>query len=357
MSKAYLILQNKQVFEGQRFGAAGEVTAELVFNTSVVGYIETLTDPCYHGQMVVQTFPLIGNYGIIESDYESEKPHLSAYIVRKWCDIPSNFRCEGTVDEYLKKTGVVGLCELDTRALTRIIREYGVMNAAIVDALPVDLDAFCAKLADAKTAGSVQEVTCKASYTANESGEKHVVVWNFGVCASMLKKLAALGCKLTVVPADTCAQDVLNLKPDGVFLSGGPGDPAACTEIIENIGQVVKTGVPTFGVGLGHQLLALSQGAKSYKLKYGHRGSNQPVRDTTNGYLYSTSQNNGYAICADSLPETALVRYENANDGVCEGIDYTNLPAFSVQFMPEAYFGPRDGGGQFDRFIALMGGK
>jgi carbamoyl-phosphate synthase small subunit len=357
MNKAYLILQNKQVFEAQRFGAPGEVTAELVFTTGVVGYIETLTDPSYHGQMVVQTFPLIGNYGIIPDDFESPAPRLSAYIVRQWCDTPSNFRSEGTVDAFLKQNGIVGLHGLDTRALTRIIREHGVMNAAIRDALPQDLDGFCRQLAGARLSSDVYQVTCKAPYVINPTGSKHVVLWDFGFKGAMAKMLTARDCKLTVVPAGTNAQEILDLNPDGIFLSNGPGDPAEYTQIIQNIQKVMAAQIPTFGICLGHQLLALSVGAKSIKLKYGHRGGNQPVRDLQTGRLYSTSQNHGYAIVPESLPEDAVMRFENANDHTCEGIDYQNMPAFSVQYHPEAYCGPRDTGYLFDRFFKMMGGN
>lgn len=356
MKKAYLILQNGQTFQGERFGAPGDVTAELVFTTGMVGYLETLTDPSYHGQMVVQTFPLIGNYGVIPADFESGAPALSAYITREPCALPSNFRSEGSLSAYLEKTGVVGLCGLDTRALAKTIREYGVMNAAIRDELPDDIPAFAKSLAQAALGSSVAEVACKAPHTLNPSGRPHVVLWDFGYKKNMAQELVGRGCKVTVIPAGTGAAEILAMGPDGILLSNGPGDPADNTGIIENIARVAASGVPVFGICLGHQMLALAKGAKTRKLKYGHRGANQPVRELATGRLYITSQNHGYAVESGSLPETAALSFENVNDSTCEGIAYRDIPAFSVQFHPEACGGPKDTAFLFGRFLDMMKG-
>lgn len=357
MKKAYLVLQNGKVFPATRFGKEGEITAELVFTTGMEGYLETLTDPSYHGQIVVQTFPLIGNYGVIPDDFESQSPSLSAYIVRNICDLPSNFRNEGTLGAYLEQQGVIGLCDLDTRALTKIIREYGVMNAAIVNEIPQDMEAFARSLSNAALSSSVDKVTCKEAYVLNPTGQKHVVLWDFGYKKNMGDELIKRGCKLTVVPAQTTAEEILNLKPDGILLSNGPGDPSDNKSIIENIGKAAQSKTPIFGICLGHQMLALAKGAISTKLKYGHRGANQPVRYTPTGRLYITSQNHGYAIKSETLPPSAVLSFTHVNDNTCEGIEYTDIPAFSVQFHPEACGGPKDTNFLFEQFMSLMGGK
>lgn len=358
MKKAYLILQNGQAFPAFRFGAEGEITAELVFTTAMVGYLETLTDPSYHGEIVLQTFPLIGNYGVIPADFESRAPKLSAYIVRDVCDLPSNFRSEGRLNDYLNAQNIIGLYGLDTRELTKIIREYGVMNASISDTLPEDMTQFCENLAKQSLSSRVEAVTCEELFEipADEgvACKKHVVLWDFGFKGNIARELTKRGCKLTVVPAHTTADAILALQPDGILLSNGPGDPAKNTEIIKTIGEVMASAVPTMGICLGHQLLALAKGATSVKLKYGHRGANQPVRDMKTDRLYITSQNHGYTIDHETLPETARLSFANLNDGTCEGIDYLDIPAFTVQFHPEACGGPRDTNFLFDRFITMM---
>ena len=357
MKTAYLVLQNGKVFPAKRFGKQGEITAELVFTTGMEGYLETLTDPSYHGQIVVQTFPLIGNYGVIPDDFESKAPSLSAYIARNICELPSNFRNEGTLAEYLDQQGVIGLCDLDTRALTKIIREFGVLNAAIVDEIPQDLETFAKNLSNAALSSSVDKVTCKEIYVQNPEGKKHVVLWDFGYKKNMGDELIKRGCKLTVVPAHTSAEEILKLNPDGILLSNGPGDPSDNKSIIENIGKVAQSKTPIFGICLGHQLLALAKGANSSKLKYGHRGGNQPVRYTPTDRLYITSQNHGYAINSESLPSSAVLSFTHVNDNTCEGVEYTDIPAFSVQFHPEACGGPQDTNFLFDQFMSLMGGS
>ncbi len=353
MKKGYLVLQNGSVFEGERFGAEGEIRAELVFTTGMVGYLETLTDPSYHGQMVVQTFPLIGNYGVIPEDFESRAPRLSAYIVREAEGNPSNFRCRGPLGDYLLKSGVIGLKSIDTRALTRILREAGEMNAAILDELPIDMEGFTQELAACSLSSDVYQVGAKEVLTLG-SGDRHAVLWDFGAKDAMAQALTARGCRVTVVPPGTAAGDIIAMRPDGVLLSNGPGDPADNTEIIAEIKRLAQSGIPIMGICLGHQMLALARGGARIKLKYGHRGGNQPARRTCDGRLFITSQNHSYALTRDQLPEGARVAYENVNDQTIEGLDYDDIPAFSVQFHPEACAGPKDTGFLFDQFIQMM---
>ncbi len=356
MQSAYLILENGTVFKGKRFGAVGDVTGELVFTTAMTGYLETLTDPSYYGQLVVQTFPLIGNYGVIPADFESAAPALKAYIVRDWCQEPSNFRCEGVLDTFLKEKGVVGLYGLDTRALTRIVREHGVMNAIITDR-PSLTEQETEALRAYRVEQAVASVTTGDSYTTTPEQTKHrVVLWDFGAKKNIERELVKRGCEVTVVPATATAADILALNPDGIMLSNGPGDPAENTGVIEQLRELNKAALPTFGICLGHQLLALASGGKTEKLKYGHRGANQPALHLPTGRVYITSQNHGYAVVGDSLPDTAEVSFINANDGTCEGVDYTDKPAFSVQFHPEAAAGPLDTAFLFDRFVSMMEG-
>ncbi len=351
---AYLLLENGRVFEGKRFGAQGDITGEIVFTTSMTGYLETLTDPNYYGQMVVQTFPLIGNYGVIPSDFESKHPHLKAYIVREWCQEPSNYRSEGNLDAFLKYNNIIGLFDIDTRELTRIIREHGVMNARILSSIN-DLQAEIGKLKGYKIANAVLSVSCKEMQIEDTNdSEYHVVLWDFGVKSNILKSLKLLNCRVTLVPSFTTAEQIIDLKPDGVMLSNGPGNPAENIDIINQLKKLCNMKMPLFGVGLGHQLLALSQGAKTTKLKYGHRGANQPVKYIKTGRIYITNQNHGYAVAAHSLPKNAVISFKNANDDSSEGIEYTDIPAFSVQFHPDAASGPLDTGFLFTRFTELM---
>lgn len=355
MEKLYLVLENGQIFEGKSFGADGEITGEIVFSTAITGYLETITDPSYFGQIVVQTFPLIGNYGVIPQDFESDRPYLKAYIVREWCQEPSNFRSEGNLDTFLKDTGVIGLCDIDTRQLTKIIREYGVMNAKITKSVD-NLDEILKELKAYKITGAVLGATCKETKVYNENGKKHVVLMDFGEKANIQRELINRDCKVTVVPANTKASEVLALNPDGIMLSNGPGDPAENVEIIEEIKALVESKTPIFGICLGHQLTALSQGATTSKLKYGHRGGNQPVKEVESGRVYITSQNHGYAVDGDSLPANAELSWVNVNDGTCEGVVYKNAPVYTVQFHPEACGGPKDTMFLFDKFINAIGG-
>ena len=351
MKKGYLILQDGQVFEGVRFGAETDTVGELVFTTGMCGYVETLTDPSYAGQIVMQTYPLIGNYGIIREDFEGACC-VKGYVVREYCDTPSNFRTDCDLDAYLKEQGVPGLCGVDTRELTRIIREHGVMNAAICDEIPADLT----PIETYAVTGVVEAVSCKESSVYPAEGEERfrVSLLDYGAKRNIVRELQKRGCTVTVLPASTSAEDILAADPDGVMLSNGPGDPAENTYQIEQIRKLLGK-VPMFGICLGHQLTALAAGGSTYKLKYGHRGVNQPVRDVEGVRTYITSQNHGYAVDSDTV-KLGKVRFVNANDGTCEGIDYPELKAFTVQFHPEACTGPKDTSFLFDQFVELMKG-
>ena len=352
--KAYLILENGTVFEGKSFGAEKETMGELVFTTAMTGYLETLTDPSYFGQVVIQTFPLIGNYGVIPADFESKVPSLRGYIVREWCQAPSNFRCEGDLDTFLKESGIPGIYGIDTRALTRIVREYGVLNCKIAYSGEVSDDEL-AEIKAYKIEQAVESTTIseKEEFKA-ENGDLNVVLMDFGAKHNIGRELVKRGCNVTVVPAHTTAEQIKAMNPDGIMLSNGPGDPSDNTAIISELKKLCEYKIPTFGICLGHQLLALSQGAKTEKLKYGHRGANQPAKEVETGRVYITSQNHGYAVVSDSMPENAVESFVNGNDNTCEGVKYTNMPAFSVQFHPEACGGPHDTAFLFDRFIDLM---
>ena len=351
MKKGYLILQDGQVFEGVRFGAETDTVGELVFTTGMCGYVETLTDPSYAGQIVMQTYPLIGNYGIIREDFEGACC-VKGYVVREYCDTPSNFRTDCDLDTYLKEQGVPGLCGVDTRELTRIIREHGVMNAAICDEIPADLT----PIKTYAITGVVEAVSCKEPTVHPAEGEERfrVSLLDYGAKRNIVRELQKRGCTVTVLPASTSAEEILAAGPDGVMLSNGPGDPAENTYQIEQIRRLLGK-IPMFGICLGHQLTALAAGGSTYKLKYGHRGVNQPVRDLNGVRTYITSQNHGYAVDGDTV-KLGKVRFVNANDGTCEGIDYPELKAFTVQFHPEACTGPKDTSFLFDQFVELMKG-
>lgn len=349
--KAYLVLEDGRVFEGRRFGAEQDALGEIVFTTAMTGYLETLTDPSYYGQIVVQTFPLIGNYGVIPPDFESKRPHLTAYVVREWCRVPSNFRCEGDLDAYLKKEGIPGIYGVDTRELTKIIRERGVMNASISSSPNIDMD----KLKTFSIQNAVASVSLpEPAPVKPEKCRYKVVLWDFGAKANIARELLKRGCEVITVPSNATAEEILALKPDGLMLSNGPGDPAENVLIIKELAKVCSSKFPIFGICLGHQLLALSQGAKTMKLHYGHRGANQPVKEIQTGRVYLSSQNHGYAVDSDTLPANAKLIYSNANDDTCEGLSYSNMPAFSVQFHPEASAGPLDTGFLFDQFMKKM---
>ena len=436
--KAFLILADGTVFEGKSIGATGSTIGETVFTTGMSGYLETLTDPSYYGQIVTQTFPLIGNYGDIPVDYESKKSWVRGYIVRELCKQPSNFRCSGPLNDFLKAQGIIGICGIDTRALTKRLREAGVMNGMIVSGKNTENlrpQELLAKIKDYKITNAVKLVNMKegeaspcapassaspavASATLSSGGNNsttkptkfceaklqaqvhscnsqteisylrhprnapHIVLFDFGAKLNIQRELEKRGCKVTVVPYNTTAEEVLKMQPDGIMLSNGPGDPAENISVIEEIRklceynkQVVSirpsaystTGdssttadgsttrvIPIFGICLGHQMLALARGCRTSKLKYGHRGGNHPCKDTETNRVYITSQNHGYAVENTSLPPYAKLSFFNVNDGTVEGITYTDIPAFSVQFHPEACGGPHDTNFLFDRFLKMI---
>lgn len=353
MNKAYLVLGNGRVFEGYRIGAEGIGMGELVFTTGMVGYLETLTDPSYAGQIVVQTFPLIGNYGVIPEDFEG-KCAVNGYVMRELCGEPSNFRSQYSLDTFLKEQGVAGICGVDTRELTRILREEGVMNAVICDNVPSDLS----DLQNYTVKGVVAQVSQKTKTVHPAQSEKKyaVTLIDYGAKKNIVRCLTKLGCEVTVVPHDTPAEEILSANPNGIMLSNGPGDPAENTYCIEQIAKLIGK-VPIFGICLGHQLTALAMGGKTVKLKYGHRGSNQPVKEVGGNRTFITSQNHGYAVVSDSLNGVGNELYINADDGSCEGMEYPGKHCFTVQFHPEACAGPRDTEFLFRRFISMMGEK
>lgn len=355
MKKAFIVLEDGHIFEGKRFGADGETLGELVFTTGMVGYIETLTDPCYYGQIVVQTFPLLGNYGMIYEDTEGKKSYVKGVVVREWCEAPSNFRCDGDIDEYLKKEGIVGICDVDTREITQIIREKGVMNAKIVDEVT---DEIKAELENYKVVDAVNAVSSGETevYEADGDEKYTVAVVDYGEKSDVVKQLTKRGCKVVSVPFDTSADDILAIGADGVVLSDGPGNPADNAYSVEQI-EAVMGKQPMFGISLGHQIMALANGGKTEKHKYGHRGANQPVKNLSVGQTYITTQNHGYVVVSDSLSGVGEVAFVNANDGTCEGVKYPDKKAFSVQFHPAAGSGPMDTEFLYDEFVAMMGGK
>lgn len=355
--KAFLVLADGTVFEGKSFGTEGTVIGEVVFTTAMVGYQETLTDPCYQGQMVVQTFPLIGNYGTNGEDYASDNSVVSGYIVREYCEVPSNFRCTSTLNDFMVKHGIVGLYDIDTRQLTRIIREKGVMNGMITVAESIDKDEIIKKLADFDISEPVAAVSVKEpKVIKTENAKFNVAVMDFGDYKAYASVFAERGCNVTVLPYDTSFEDIKSLDVDGVFLSDGPGNPAVNTKSIETVKKIIDGKTPVFGVGLGHIVLALANDAKVIKLKYGHRGASQPVVTLETGRTYITSQNHGYVVESIS-DDVAEVSHVNGNDKTCEGICYKNIPAFSVQFRPETCGGPQDTSYLYDRFIKMMEGK
>lgn len=354
--KAFLILEDGTVFEGTSIGSAKEVISEIVFNTSMTGYLEVLTDPSYAGQAVVMTYPLIGNYGITP-DMESSKPWPDGYIVRELSRMPSNFRCEGTIQDFLEKHGIPGVAGVDTRALTKILREKGTMNGMITTNESYDLEEILPKLKEYTTGNVVDKVTCEQPVTMEGKGKK-VALMDFGAKKNIAKSLHERGCEVTIYPAHTTAEEILASKPDGIMLSNGPGDPKECQEIIKELKKLYNSEVPIFAICLGHQLMALANGADSHKMKYGHRGGNHPVKDLETGRVYISSQNHGYVVDTDNLdPKVAVPAFVNVNDGTNEGLKYTGKNIFTVQFHPEACPGPQDSGYLFDRFIKMMGGN
>ncbi|PLX80122.1 MAG: carbamoyl phosphate synthase small subunit [Desulfuromonas sp.] len=367
--KAILALADGRVFHGRSFGATGEISGEVVFNTSMTGYQEILTDPSYCGEIVTMTYPLIGNYGINLEDVESGRPHLSGFIVKEASDFPSNWRSKMSLDAYLKENNIIGLHGIDTRALVRHIRDKGAQTG-ILSTVDQDPESLVKKAQEAPSIVGqdlVRNVTCEQPYhwsegpwelesgyqTANGKARFKVVAYDFGIKRNILRNLVAIGCDVTVVPATTSAEDVLAMQPDGVFLSNGPGDPEPIIYAQENIRKLIGK-VPLFGICLGHQLLCIALGGSTFKLKFGHRGGNQPVRRGEGPNVEITSQNHGFAVDPASLAEDALVSHINLNDNTVEGLRHKTYPCFSVQYHPEASPGPHDARYLFDDFVEMM---
>jgi carbamoyl-phosphate synthase small subunit len=355
---ALLALEDGRCFRGRSWGADGEVCGEMVFNTSMSGYQEVLTDPSYAGQIVCMTYPLIGNYGVNAADAESARPWVEGFVVREASRTASSWRAEETLDAYLKRWNIPAIDHIDTRALVRHIRDRGAMRACLSS---IDLDER-SLIEKARTSASMENrelasvVTTKERYEVAALGVErfHVVCYDFGVKTNSLREFARLGCRLTVVPSATPAAEVLALQPDGIFLSNGPGDPAAMAKVVEEITRLAESGTPTFGICFGHQLLGRAFGGKTYKLRFGHRGGNQPVREGSSGTIEITSHNHGFAVEAASLPSDVEVTHVNLNDQCVEGMRHKRLPVFSVQYHPEAAPGPHDAAHHFRRFIDLM---
>ena len=390
--KAFLILEDGTVFEGAHIGADKEIISEIVFNTSMAGYLEVLTDPSYAGQAVCMTYPLIGNYGICRDDMESQRAWPDGFIVRELSRIPSNFRCDCTIQQFLEENDVPGIAGIDTRALTKILREKGTMNGMITTNEDYQLEEILPKLKAYTTGKVVEKVTCPEKHTVqpttdlaqngplsgsarfdkeayakgirepkpalvkelNGAGLK-VALMDFGAKTNIARSLAERGCEVTIYPALTSAEEIIADAPDGIMLSNGPGDPKECTTIIKEIKKLYDSNIPIFAICLGHQLMALATGADTHKMKYGHRGGNHPVKDLTTGRVYISSQNHGYVVDTDKLdPAVAVPAFVNVNDGTNEGLAYTGKNIFTVQFHPEACPGPQDSGYLFDRFIKMM---
>lgn len=352
--KAFLILEDGSVFTGQSIGAPRDVISEIVFNTSMTGYFEVLTDPSYAGQAVVMTYPLIGNYGICYEDMESDRPWPDALIVRELSRCPSNFRSEDTIQYLLSKYDIPGISGIDTRTLTKILREKGTMNGCITTNEHYQIDQILPKLKSYKPEKAVEKATCRKKYVLNGNGPK-VALLDLGAKRNIARSLNQFGCEVTVYPAFTTAEELLQSNPDGIMLSNGPGDPKECASIIKEIKKLYDSNVPIFAICLGHQLMALANGADTYKMKYGHRGGNHPVRDLATGRVYISSQNHGYVVDTKHLdPSIAVPMFENVNDGTNEGLLYTGKDIFTVQFHPEACPGPRDSAYLFERFMKMM---
>ena len=355
--KAFLILENGKVFEGESFGAIKEVVSEIVFNTSMTGYLEVLTDPSYFGQSVCMTYPLIGNYGINYSDMESNKVHMDGFIVHELCEKPSNFRCEDDLNSFLIKYDIPGIKGIDTRSLTTILRDNGTMNGMITTNSDYDIDECLEKIKAYSVKNAVMNVSTKEIYKEGE-GTYKVALMDFGYKKSIVNSLVKRGCEVTVYPADTKASVIIESNPDGIMLSNGPGDPSENVEIIKEIKKLYDSNIPIFAICLGHQLMALANGFKTGKLKYGHRGGNHPVKDLINNKVYITAQNHGYHVLEESLDKKiAEVAFINVNDKTNEGLRYIGKNIFTVQFHPEAAPGPLDSGYLFDMFIKMMGGQ
>ncbi len=351
-----LILENEKVFTGNSFGFSGETIGEICFNTGMTGYQEILTDPSYCGQLVTMTQPHIGNYGVNESDIESKNIQVSGFIIRQEAISPSNYRSTKSIGEYLEKNKIVGIQGIDTRMLTRIIRNEGAMNA-IISNKDINEKSLLSKLAKAPNMSGLdlaKVVTCKKPYNLNGKKSRfNVVAIDYGIKTNIIRLLESNDCSVTIVPAHTTTEKILNLNPDGVFLSNGPGDPSAVNYGIEVVKELLGV-KPIFGICLGHQILALALGAETYKLKFGHRGCNHPVKNLLNGKIEITSQNHGFAVKSDSLPKHVKITHISLNDETVEGLDCKKYSAFSVQYHPESSPGPHDSRYLFNHFIKLM---
>jgi carbamoyl-phosphate synthase small subunit len=373
--KAILALEDGTWFQGVAVGAPGHTEGEVVFNTSMTGYQEVLTDPSYAGQIVTMTAPQIGNYGVVGTDEESAKPQVAGFVMRDASPVSSNWRAQGTLKDYLTRHNIVAIGDIDTRALTKQLRSAGVMRGIIATGAvdPAALVEQARGIAHMEGSDLVKDVTCSEAYDFETSladavteasygvpplrrakRPLRVAAYDFGIKLNILRRLAAHGCKVRVFPAGTPAAEVLAWKPDGIFLSNGPGDPAAVTYAIDNIKEIAKSDVPTFGICLGHQLMGLALGAKTYKLKFGHRGGNHPVKQLETGAIEITSQNHGFAVDPDSLPSNVKVTHLNLYDGTVEGLRHTDKPIFSVQYHPEASPGPHDADYLFQEFLDEM---
>ena len=348
-----LLLEDGSIFQGQSFGFQKEIVGEIVFNTGMTGYQEILTDPSYYGQIVTMTYPLIGNYGINNFDYESLKPHVKGFIVREYCEYPSNFRCDKTINDYLIKYEIPGIAGLDTRALTKILREKGTMRGIIIQKTKFILKEALQKITKYKIINPVPEVTTK-NIEVYGKGKKNIALIDYGVKKNIVKQLMSKGFRVTVFPSKSTYDEILKYKPNGIMLSNGPGDPKDCKIEISNI-QTFVGKLPIFAICLGHQLMVLANGGDTTRLKYGHRGCNHPVKELKSGRTYITSQNHGYTVVEDSLDKEKLeVTHINMNDSTIEGVKFKNLPIFTVQFHPEASPGPQDTGYLFDDFLQMI---
>lgn len=370
MKKALLVIEDGTVFEGSGFGADGEVFGEVVFNTSMSGYQEILTDPSYNGQIVTMTYPEIGNYGVNEEDVESRKPFLKGFVVKEYWRTPSNWRSQGDLESYLANYGIVGIEGIDTRALTKLIRSKGAQKA-VISTDDLDPKSLLKKVHSSEGIVGIDlvtEVSCEEPYSWNEGTHSwrpldedgsetretfKVVAYDFGLKQNILRKLKDHGCEVTVVPSRTPPNEVLSLDPDGIFLSNGPGDPAAVSYAVESIRTLIGK-KPIFGICLGHQILSLALGAETYKLKFGHRGANQPVKNLASGKVEITSQNHGFAVDGETLGKDIEITHINLNDSTIEGIKHKKYPAFSVQYHPEASPGPHDASYLFQDFVNMM---
>ena len=354
--RALVALADGTVFDGRSFGANGESRGEMVFNTSMTGYQEILTDPSYAGQMVAMTYPLIGNYGVNPDDDESDRPHVRGFVIKESSRIPSSWRATQSLPDYMREHGIIGVEGIDTRELTRRVRIHGVMNAAISteDLDPASLVSKARGWSGLEGVDLVQEVTCREPYGAGAAGaDHHVVAFDYGIKRNIVNKLVDAGCRVTVVPATTSAAEALALEPDGIFLSNGPGDPRPLQYAIGTCKQLIGKR-PIFGICLGHEILGLAFGATIFRLKFGHRGANQPIRENATGRVLITSENHGWGIEADSLPGCLEITRENLNDRCVEGMRHRELPIFSIQCHPEASPGPHDSFHLFGYFVELM---